>query len=227
MVLPKYEAARCTMNANSRGWEAGALASSDIPFSSQKQCHISRVSRLVLYTTHVSSSHVWTIVFLMCSCSASLISSAPVGFGAYEAGVHSLSLSLVRQCGWRWEGVGVRCCGYGARPLAVGVLGFGMGRSCSLVSDVFHRLTIGGSIPETYASGFCPCTRCLMAAPLVSSPMSDINEGSYLGRDSDRVKEEGAGWVEAMGGRMGQVLSTWDVLCIMCVPLFGNLLKTG
>lgn len=113
--------------------------------------------------------------------------------------------------------MGVRCCWYGAGPLAIRVLGFGMGRLRGLASGVFRRLAIGRSIPEMYTSGVCPCTRRWMAAPLVRSPLSDIDEeGSYLSRDSDGIEEEGAGWVEAAGGRVSWVLSAWDVSCVYC-----------
>ena len=43
----------CAMNAEMRGWLAGALSGSGIALPSQKQRHIKRPD---LYTSHISSS---------------------------------------------------------------------------------------------------------------------------------------------------------------------------
>lgn len=122
------------MNTKGKGWDAGTPA---VPFSLQKQCHI---STLAPYTMQVSSSHAWSIMSFMHSHSVSLVTVALAGFGGQEAGVHSLSQSLVRQCGQRQEGVGLRCCRYGAGPLVVGVLGGRIGRWHNLASEALHCL---------------------------------------------------------------------------------------
>lgn len=116
IVLPEYAEARFATKAESKVCVAGDLPCSGIPFSSQKQCHISKPAP---YDTRVSSSHAWSIVSFMRSRSSLLIPGVCVGPGEGMTGVHCLKRSLARQCGRRREGMGVRCCGYGAGPLVV------------------------------------------------------------------------------------------------------------
>lgn len=56
-----------------------------------------------------------------------------------------------------------------------------------------------------------------MVAFWVTTTTSCINkERSSFSRDRDWVEEEGPGWAEAVGGSIGQVLSTQDVLGVYC-----------
>ena len=113
------------MNADSKACDAGALPRSEMPFSSQKQCHISSP---VPYVARVSSSHACTMVSFTRSCSFVLAVALLGGTGCVLAGTHILSRSLARQCGHSMEGIGVRFCGYGAGLLGTALEVGGMGR---------------------------------------------------------------------------------------------------
>ena len=122
------------MKADSKACDAGALPRSEMPFSSQKQCHISSP---VLYVVYMSSSHACTMVSFTHSCSFALAVALLGGTGCVLVGTHILSWSLARQCGCSMEGIGVRFCGYGAGLLGVELEVGGMGRLCGLISLVF------------------------------------------------------------------------------------------
>jgi hypothetical protein len=64
------------------------------------------------------------MVSLIRSCSTMPSAGLQRGSERLSTGVHFLRRSLARQCGRRWEGVGVRFCAYG-RGLLCGVGGVG------------------------------------------------------------------------------------------------------
>jgi hypothetical protein len=111
--------------------------------------------------------------------------------------------------------MGVRCCGYGAGPLVVGVTAGGMGRGRSLASGTLRRLADGGSTLGASVSGFHSCVMRLTMAALASSLGSEIQEeGPNFVRDGDGVKQEGAGGVDALGWGVSRVLRAWNILCV-------------
>ena len=113
--------------------------------------------------------------------------------------------------------MGVRCCGYGAGPLAVGVLEEGMGSWRALTSAVLRHLTARGSLSVASIPGFCMRTRRLTTTFLASSPTSNIDEErAGLDRDDDWVEEEGTGGVDATGRGIRGVLGTRYVSCVYC-----------
>ena len=134
MIFPAYEVAIWVTKADSKACDAGALPHSEMPFSLQKQCHISRP---VLYVACMSSSHACTMVSFTRSCSFALAVTLLDGTGYVLVGTHILSRSLARQCSRNVEGIGVSFCGYGADLLVTVLEVDGMGRLHSLVSLVF------------------------------------------------------------------------------------------
>jgi hypothetical protein len=88
--------------------------------------------------------------------------------------------------------MGVRCCGYGAGPLVVGVVLGGMGSGHGLTSITFLCLAAHSSASRLLSSGSRVHTRSLTVVLLASSPGSDIDE-EVLGfvRDNDGIEEEG------------------------------------
>ena len=136
--------------ADSSACEAGALPRSEMPFSSQKQCHISSP---VPYVARVSSSHACIMVSFTRLCSIVLIAGSLCG-GEWElAGTHNLRRSLARQCGRNTEGIGVRFCGYGAGLLGAASEEEGMGRLRGLESLVLRRLGVLGWLLIRFSPG--------------------------------------------------------------------------
>ena len=151
------------------------------------------------------------------SRSASLIVGAPSWLGAGEAGVHNFNRSLAKQCGRRREGVGVRCCGYWAGALAVGVFGVGMGRWRILASGALRCLIAWGSPSSVSIPESCDCARRLTTALFAISPASNIDEErTGFDRDNDWAEEERSGGVNAPRRGVGGVLGAGDVSRIYC-----------
>ena len=200
------------MKTDTSACVAGALPSSGMPFPSQKQCHMSKPAP---YDTRVSSSHAWSIVSFTRSCSALLRLGVFVSLGAGDAGVHSRRRSLARQCGRRCEGTGVRCCGYGAGPLSVGVVADRMVSCLGLTSRTFLSLATRGPTSGTSCSRVR--TRRPIAIFLASSPGLDIEEErADLVGDDDGIKQEGAGRVDPSRGTVSGVFGTRDVSRVNC-----------
>ena len=175
--------------------------------ASQKQCYISKP---VPYDTRVSSSHAWSIVSLTRSCSALLSPGVLVCPGAGDAGVHNRRRSLARQWGRRDEGIGVRCCGYGAGPLTDGVVTEGMVSCRGLASGTLLSLVARGSTPRSLDPR--TRTRRPIAILLASSLGLYVDEeGPDLVRDDDGVEKEGAGGVTSSRGTVRRVFCTRDI----------------
>ena len=127
-------------------------------------------------------------------------------------GAHSQSRSLARQCRRRCEGMGMRCCGYGAGPLFVAVMAGGMGSCCGLALTTFLCLAAGIWVLWASSSSLRLHTKWPIAISLARFPSSNINEERLdLVRDDDGVKQEGTGGVKSLWGAVCWVFCTWDV----------------
>ena len=152
--------------ADNEACDAGALPCSEMPFSSQKQCHISSP---VLYVARVSSSHACTIVSFIRSCSFALAVAMLDGAGCVLEGTHILSRSLARQCGRSMEGIGVRFCGYRPGQLGAELMVGGMGKLRGLVLLVFRRLRSPASLLAQFS-----LRTLLRAKPLIAASLARL-----------------------------------------------------
>ena len=155
----------------------------------------SHMSKPAPYDTRVSSSHAWSIVSFTRSCSALLRLGVFVSLGAGDVGAHNWRQSFARQCGRRCEGMGMRCCGYGAGPLTVEVVADGMVSCRGLRSRIFLSLTTHGPTSGTLSPHVR--TRRSIVIFLASSPGLDIDEeGADLAGEDDGIEQEGVGRVD-------------------------------
>jgi hypothetical protein len=113
--------------------------------------------------------------------------------------------------------MGVRFRGHSAGLLSDGVVLGVMGRLRGLVLRVFSRLASLGSGSATSFKDLHTRTSRPMTTFLVRCVRSDPNEeleGPDFSWDGDVIEEELWGWVTALGGSVGGVLHTQDILCV-------------